>query len=116
MGFFHRRRVYLAADGSSLRGEDTIEGPGKNNKGGDFTLRFHLHPTVRVSLTSDGALLRLPGGTGWNFRVIGGNLTLEESIYISQPNEIRRSEQMIIAGGIKPPVSTIRWGFSRIES
>jgi len=115
-GLFHRRRAYLAADGTTLRGEDVLEGPGVGERLPDFAVRFHLHPDVRVSLTADGALLRLPGGTGWRFRVSGGELSLEESVYLGRPGEVRRAEQIVVSGPVDNDGSTIKWAFAKIET
>ena len=46
----HSRQLFLAADGDDLRGEDSLTGPA----GEGFAIRFHLHPTVQVSLIQDG--------------------------------------------------------------
>ncbi|MDA0654153.1 MAG: heparinase II/III family protein [Proteobacteria bacterium] len=114
-GLFHRRRAYMSADGTTLRGEDIVEGPGVSVPKPDFALRFHLHPDVRASLTADGALLRLPGGSGWRFRAAGGELALDESVYLGRAGEIRRAEQIVLTGRVDADGSTIKWAFARIE-
>ena len=60
-GLTHRRRLWLSADGTDLRGEDTLSGA----HAGLFTVRFHQHPDMQVSLIQNGgaALLRAPSGT-----------------------------------------------------
>src|SRR5262249_30901505 len=45
-GLTHRRRLYLAASGEELRGEDRFTGPGAER----FAVRFHLHPQVQASI------------------------------------------------------------------
>ena len=59
-GLVHHRRLFLASDGSDLRGHDKLEGKG----GKQLAIRFHLHPQVLASLAQDGqaVLLRLAGG------------------------------------------------------
>ena len=113
-GLIHRRRVYLSADGTTFRGEDVLEGPG-GGKETVFTVRFHLHPDVQVSLVPDGALLRLPGGSGWRFRAAGGLLSLEESVYLGRPGETRRAEQIVISGSAAPTGAIVKWAFARVE-
>ena len=112
-GVSHRRRLYLAADGDSLRGEDTLSGRGA----GRFTIRFHLHPTVKASLVADGtgALLRLPGGEGWRMRSSGAMLVIADSIYLgSHAVGHSRSEQIVLSGPLKGGVTTVKWALSRI--
>jgi uncharacterized heparinase superfamily protein len=113
---YHRRRVYLAAGGTTLRGEDSLEGPGVQGGCPAFEVRFHLHPDVQASLLADGALLRLPGGTGWRFRAAGGVLGLTESAYLGRPGEIRRAEQLVLAGVGAQDSAMIKWTFARIET
>ena len=80
-------------------------------------LRFHLHPTVRASLVQDGAaiLLRLSSG-GWRFRSAGGQHlpALEESIYLGQRGEPRRSEQITVSGEIGPEGVVLKWALRRV--
>ena len=73
-GLIHRRRLYLSPGGDDLRGEDSFlppealknaDGPAHDGApfsagsvkraavGLPFTLRFHLHPTVRTSLVPE---------------------------------------------------------------
>ena len=112
-GISHRRRLYLAADGDSLRGEDILSGRGS---AGRFTIRFHLHPTVKASLVADGtgALLRLPGGEGWRMRSSGAMLVIADSIYLGHAGAHSRSEQIVLSGPLKGGVTTVKWALSRI--
>jgi len=105
-GIIHHRRLYLAADGDDLRGEDRLTGPG----GHAFAARFHLHPDVQVSLIRDGeaALLRPAGGKGWRFRASGGALGIEESVYFGGGSR-RRSQQVVIAGAHQGGDTVVKW-------
>lgn len=116
LGLFHLRRIYLSSDGTSFRGEDMIKKPASNNISTNYSLRFHLHQDVRASLTSDGALLRLRGGMGWNFRAKGGKVSIEESVYFGIKNKNFRTEQIVISGPINSKDMIIKWSFSNIEA
>tara|TARA_A100001037_G_C15153911_1_gene642011 strand:+ start:2021 stop:3694 length:1674 start_codon:yes stop_codon:yes gene_type:complete len=113
----HERQLYLSADGSDLRGTDTLV-QSKNNqaKGRSFAIRFHIHPDVQTSLVHDGntVLLRLPSGLGWQMRVNGANLDLAESIYCGQAGKQRRSSQIVMTGPIDPTETIVKWALSRI--
>ncbi len=116
-GLIHRRRLYLGTGGGDLRGEDILTVAGKPLGAPlPFDVRFHLHPDVDVSILGDGqaALLRLPRGAGWTFKVRGGVLKLDESLYLGQRGEVRRSEQMVVSGAIDDDTATVNWSFSRI--
>lgn len=109
----HRRRLYLAAAGDDLRGEDRIERSDGARPVG-FALRFHLHPEVQASLlqTGDAALLRLPRGGGWRFRAGGGALSIEESIYWGEERS-RRSQQIVVSGEAGPGTTVVKWALRR---
>ncbi len=52
---------------------------------GELVIRFHLHPSLKATLSKDSAtiMLILPNKMGWRFSARGGTLSLEESIYLS---------------------------------
>ncbi|MBV1705357.1 MAG: heparinase II/III family protein, partial [Hyphomicrobiales bacterium] len=80
-----------------------------------FTIRFHLHPDVHVSLTEGGrtALLRLGDGTGWRFRADTDAIVLEDSVYFGS-GTARRSNVLVISGATEGQDETaIRWAFRR---
>ena len=109
-GLSHSRRLFLSADGDDLRGEDALVGPA----GADFEIRFHLHPSVQVSLAQDGAaaLLRLGSGAGYRLRVHGAQMSLGESIYLGT-GEIRKTQQIILSGHVGTQGAEVRWAIRR---
>ncbi|MDH3230442.1 MAG: heparinase II/III family protein [Alphaproteobacteria bacterium] len=109
-GIVHRRRLFLSADGEDLRGEDILSGP----KGIPFTLRFHLHPSVRASLLQSGqaALLKPPGGGAWRLHA-SAPMELAESIYFESAPEPRRTSQIVISGNTGPGSNAIKWALHR---
>ena len=116
-GLKHTRRLYVATDGGDVRGEDRLTAIGGARRAGrSFAVRFHLHPDVQASLVQDGAsvLLRLPSGTGWQLRASGGALDLGESVYAGRAGEWRRTEQVLITGGIGDAETIVKWALRRI--
>lgn len=113
-GVTHRRRLYLSADGTDLRGEDTLAGPHH----GQSTARFHLHPDVSASLVQNGGavLLRLPSGSAWRFEVRGGTLDLSESLYTAGATGRRRTEQITITIPLEGEGAQIKWALKRLPS
>jgi len=109
-GAVHRRRLYLAESGEDVRGEDLVEASTPQ----PFTLRFHLHPAVKASLSTDGdaVLLRLPSGGGWRLRADGAALALEESVYVGG-GEARRSEQVVLSGFPDGP-QIVKWAITKV--
>lgn len=114
LGLIHRRRLYLAANGEDLRGEDRLEGLG----GSRFDVRFHLHPGVSASLAQDGftVLLRLPKGEGWKFHAIGGDIHLEKSVYLGERGKMQRSEQIVVSGMLAESAACVKWAFRRLPT
>jgi uncharacterized heparinase superfamily protein len=105
-GVEHRRRLFLPTDGEELRGEDSLTGPA----GVPFTLRFHLHPSVRATLLHSGraVLLKTPGGVVWRLQA-GAPMQLAESIYFQAIPEPKRTSQVVIEGTTGPGSNTVKW-------
>ncbi len=119
-GFTHRRRLYIDSEGHDLRGEDSLQPvgdqPPPSDPGRPFTIRFHLHPTVQVSMAQNGqmALLRLPSGGGWQFRAAGGSLGVNPSVYFGAGGIQRRCEQIMITGRAGADGATVKWSFRQV--
>lgn len=117
LGLTHKRRLFLAATGEDLRGEDVLDGDGLARAGGRrWDLRFHLHPGVQASLQGGGAvLLRSASGMGWQFRATGGTVTVEESLHFGSGRERRRAQQIVL-GGLLSPGEAVRakWALAKV--
>jgi uncharacterized heparinase superfamily protein len=117
----HERQITLSPQGLMVTGRDRLvrvpeKGPAHNFPGHNFTVRFHIHPDVRVSrLDGGGILLKLPGGEGWRFRAGGGVLEVEESVYLGGA-QVRRTEQLVVNGTIKDSTAEIAWVFEQVAS
>jgi len=117
-GLVHRRRLYLAAEGNELRGEDRLQ-PGHAGRDGiTFAVRFHLHPDVQASLVGGGdtVLLRLPKGGGWQFQARGAAIALEPGIYLGRRPALRRNLQIVLSGVTEPRGATVKWRLARVPS
>lgn len=116
-GLVHRRRLFLAANGEELRGEDrlTADGSVRPQDGAPFAVRFHLHPQVQATLAQNGmaALLRLPSGNGWRLRSTDHPVTLEESVYLGRRGEIRKTQQVVIQAKAVGDESMVKWAIGR---
>ena len=114
-GLRHGRAIYLSADGSQIRGEDSLTAVGEKGRNAQpFAIRFHLHPQVNTSIAADGvsALLRLPHGGGLQLRS-STKIALEESIYLGSSEGVRGSQQLVIHGHTEPAGQTIlKWAFT----
>ncbi len=114
-GVRHERQVMLSPQGLIVTGRDRLVPAGPSFRAGlTFAVRFHIHPDVRVSrLEGGGILLKLPGGEGWRFRAGGGQLGIEESVYLGG-GMVRRTEQLVVSGSMKDAPADIAWVFEQV--
>ncbi len=117
-GIMHQRRLFLSPCGSDLRGEDSfladLENPG-NLRTVPFAVRFHLHPSVKATLSMDAAsvMLMLPNKSGWRFSARGGRLRLEDSVYLPGAGITRKTKQIVVEGLTGRP-DRVQWAFKKI--
>lgn len=119
-GLRHHRRIVLSQDGLRLDGEDWFEPVGRPAVE-TAEARFHLHPNVSVSVGEDGFsfLLQRVDAAGnpelWEFVANGGQLSLEDSIFVAGPEPARPTRQIMLAGDTAPN-SRFSWSFIRRSS
>jgi len=118
-GLVHERKITMSPLGLMVTGADRLVPAVVKNLGPgplSFAVRFHIHPDVRVSrLEGGGILLKLPSGEGWRFRAGGGEVGIEESIYLGG-GVVRRGEQLVIAARFKDSPAEVAWVFEQIVS
>ena len=116
-GFKHERRIYMSSQGHDIRGEDKFlcVSPRKKVMPTPAAVRFHVHPRVMVSMVQGGAevLLRMPGGIGWRFSAEGCALNLEDSVYLGQGTDPRKTVQIVLHSVLNTPENIVRWGLKR---
>ncbi|HEX5644276.1 MAG TPA: heparinase II/III-family protein, partial [Erythrobacter sp.] len=120
-GLTHRRILMLRADGSELLGEDILVPPPKRGQRGKvgFAIRFHLGRGVEARLAEDrrGAMLVLPDGALWQFR-LGGNdagagVEIEESMWVDGDGRPHAIEQLVIQGMVSRGGGQFSWLFKK---
>jgi uncharacterized heparinase superfamily protein len=114
-GLVHERKITMSPQGLMVTGADRLVASGKGPTSQlDFAVRFHIHPDVRVSrLEGGGFILKLPGGEGWRFRAGGGEIRVEESVYLGG-DVVRRTEQLVIAATLRECPAEVAWVFEQI--
>src|SRR6476619_193922 len=116
-GLIHKRSLMLGNDGKELRGADQLmpKGRRKIREAAPYAVRFHLAPSVEATVTADGmgAFLRSKGAPPWNFRCRGGNLAIEESLWIDGDGQPQRTSQLVIVGEVSALGGEIGWTFRR---
>lgn len=126
-GLSHRRRLFMPREGHDIRGEDSLFAPlGSVPIRRDqvpFAIRFHIHPKVRVSLSQDksSALLVVDGKAGWRFRTDGGQVSLEDSVYLAVGSVPVKTQQLVIYGDAfcdsdgETRSNRVRWSFRKLK-
>jgi uncharacterized heparinase superfamily protein len=115
----HYRSIFLSQTGSDLRGEDRIVPAGSQNSPPgqfDFTIRFHLHPGVKATLTRKEMriVLMLPNKSAWQFNARGGIMSLEDSVFMGDALGPRKTQQIVIRGTTET-ASPVNWALRRVE-
>lgn len=116
------RRLYLAAGGGDLRGEELLTGL-EENVIGAAVWRFHLHPAVRASLARDkkSVILLLPNKEGWRFKSNCPELLLEKSVYCGEGGAPVSTEQIVIRAALYEGREerrdfAARWALQRLDA
>ena len=105
----HARRLFLATHGDDLRGEDTVTGPPDL----PFAVRFHVHPSVHVTIDTDGtAVLATPTGARWRLRAQGASLDVEPSIYLGS-GHLRHTYQVVLTATTTRGDTVVKWALKR---
>ncbi|MGI9482783.1 MAG: heparinase II/III family protein, partial [Hyphomicrobiales bacterium] len=117
-GIVHERRLWLNEEGSDFRGEDRFEGEREADaKAIDtgFAIRFHLHPSVKATLSRDGStvMLLLANRSGWRFTAKGARLAVDESVYLVDSGEPQRTSQIVLSG-FAARGHAVNWAFKKI--
>jgi len=114
-GIVHERILTLSPQGLMLQGSDKLVPQSKaRRESKPFAIRFHIHPDVRISPSQGaGIILKLANGEGWRFRASGGNLSIEESVYLGS-GALRKAEQIVVTAAVKDQPVEIDWLFEQI--
>lgn len=110
-GITHRRRFYLAENGHDFRGEENLTCTTGLNRAVPVAVRFHVHPSVTVSLVQGGSevLLRTKGGAGWRFTQCNGTMALEDSLYLGEGAHPRKTRQIVIYSTMQADTLQLKW-------
>lgn len=113
-GLIHERRWLLRADGSHLQGRDCLTAPaGRQTPNVDYAIRFHIHPSAKLTQIWDGAgvMLETPAGARIIFEAGGLPMAIEESIFFAAPEGPRPCAQIVVHGA-SADIAEIDWSFS----
>ncbi len=121
-GASYVRRLFLAAGGGDLRGEELLtELEPEVIRAAVW--RFHLHPAVRASLARDkkSVILLLPNKEGWRFKSNCPELQLEKSVYCGEGGAPVSTEQIVMRAAAYQGLDerrnfAARWALQRLDA
>ena len=110
--FVHHRLLSMFSGGDKIRGVDRVSGACGNK----FSIRFHLHPNVKVIPIKNfgSALLKTRKGSGWKFSLEDGSLAIEDSIYIEGFSKPRRTKQIVFYGETSSNENIVKWLLEKV--
>ncbi len=116
----HHRHLHLSPDGQEFTGQDSFSAPkdAPALQSPTFEAHFHLHPNVRAKISDDKQTiaLQLPNKEVWTFRQTGGEMTLEDSVYLDQWRlKPHATKQIVVSGTIVEYAGQIHWFFKRVK-
>jgi uncharacterized heparinase superfamily protein len=120
-GILHERVLTLASDGNRLDGEDIFlaaDGSAQLQTAQDeFTVRFHLHPTVKATRLTDGhgVMLMMPNKEVWTFSAREDRVELEDDVFLAAPEGPRKTAQIVIHGHART-ASRVQWFLQQAQS
>ncbi|MBL1419978.1 MAG: heparinase II/III family protein [Alphaproteobacteria bacterium] len=118
-GLIHQREITLNEDGSLVTGVDNLSPANPNASPAEpplpFDIRFHLHPNVETQSSRDGhsILITLPNQDVWQFVSTFTSFRLEDSIYLGEGQEKKKTSQIIISGTVGD-YTEVKWQFRKI--
>ena len=113
-GWLHNRFLSLSTDGLQLNGVDDFKTATGQATALPFTVRFHVHPSVRISEGDNDniVILQTPGDQQWQFQA-NFPLSIEESVYLSDMFGSRPTLQIVI-DSTTGDNSTVEWSLFRL--
>jgi uncharacterized heparinase superfamily protein len=122
-GVSHARQFLVAPNGLLISSEDKLsalaglKSPEGEMIGGEYAIRFHLHPSVRAELALDGAsvVLMLKNGESWRLSSNAPETKIEESFFLADARGPQPAQQVVL-GGMMGEATEVRivWNIERM--
>src|SRR5262249_39700784 len=102
-------------DGGDLRGEDRLVPRDAATTHRRFAIRFHLHPSIRVTRMADGKslVLLLPSGTTWRFGC-DAQIDHTDTVYLGTGESGRTTHQIVVSGTTAGESVAVKWALKKI--
>ncbi len=112
----HERQITLFKIKSHVEGIDNLRCKNLENKNLTYSVRFHIHPDIRITKTmGNDILLSSNNGEGWIFRSPQIPTKIEKNLYFGNPNNIKESSFILLEGNIENENTNIIWHLEKAK-
>ena len=112
----HERQITLFKNKSHVEGIDNLKCKNLENKNLTYSVRFHIHPDIRITKTmGNDILLSSNNGEGWIFRSPQIPTKVEKNLYFGNPNNIKESSFILLEGNIENENTNIIWHLEKAK-
>ena len=86
----------------------------KPSKNKIFEIRFHLHPSVKVTKTVEGKSILIEAeSSGWKF-LSDNSIDVETGLYFGKKNTFVENQNIFVTGELQNTEQTINWTIEKI--
>ena len=112
----HERQITLFKSKNHIEGIDSLKCKKLENKNLTFSVRFHIHPDIRITKTmGNDILLSSSGGEGWIFRSPQIPTKIEKNLYFGNSDNIKESSFILLEGNIENENTNIIWHLEKAK-
>jgi uncharacterized heparinase superfamily protein len=112
----HERQITLFKSKNHIEGIDSLKCKNLEKKNLTFSVRFHIHPDIRITKTmGNDILLSSSGGEGWIFRSPQMPTKIEKNLYFGNPDNIKESSFILLEGNIENENTNIIWHLEKAK-
>jgi uncharacterized heparinase superfamily protein len=112
----HERQITLFKSKNHIEGIDSLKCKNLKNKSLTFSVRFHIHPDIRITKTmGNDILLSSNDGEGWIFRSPQIPTKIEKNLYFGDGNNIKESSFILLEGNIENENTNIIWHLEKAK-
>ena len=112
----HERQITLFKSKNHIEGIDSLKCKSLENKNLTFSVRFHIHPDIRITKTmGNDILLSSNEGEGWIFRSPQIPTKIEKNLYFGNPDNIKESSFILLEGNIENENTNIIWHLEKAK-
>ena len=112
----HERQITLFKLKNHIEGIDSLKCKDLENKNLTFSVRFHIHPDIRITKTmGNDILLSSNEGEGWIFRSPQIPTKIEKNLYFGNPDNIKESSFILLEGNIENENTNIIWHLEKAK-